>query len=148
MTGQPLPPWADDVDWIALAKLFGEAQVSLLHHERSDLYGTAFDAEALRRAVTHYSVALISTAEAERNVDRAISTWKFNAKSADEATEHWKALYFEARDNGVRTARKEIADFIRQTAHSVSGKFRQEGYRLLADRLDPQGAAGSDGRAS
>ncbi len=133
------------VNWHAFAKRHHEIQAGMLHgingQEKSELYGADFDAEVMRRTVESFrpvdgSPRLISVAEADDMVERAIATWKFNASQHERAAEDYKQRWISVGSTARAEAYDEMADALRQTAHSAKGKLRREERLLIADWLE------------
>jgi hypothetical protein len=125
-----------DIDF--LARRLNDVQADMLHREKTDLHGHAWQAEALRRALADRRCLLISVAEHERLVEQAVATWKFNVDQVNRTNESLRSENRDLRAANLASFKREVAEFIREIAHSIPGKYRQEGALLIADRLDPK----------
>lgn len=123
----------EGVDLPLLAKRLQQAQADLIHRE-DGWRGDALYVEALRRALADRRCGLIPTREAERLREQAEATARFNADQADRARREAAETVAAAH----REMRPRLADAIRQRAHSLSGKYRQEGALAVADWLAPR----------
>jgi hypothetical protein len=138
----------DGADLDFLARRLADVQADMLHREKTDLHGHAWQAEALRRALADRRCLLISVAEHERLVEQAIATWKFNVDQVNRKNEFLETENRQLRAANVSAFKREVAQYIRDIAHSIPGKYRQEGALTIADKLDPQAQERTEGKAS
>lgn len=147
MTTEPTKPTTGTVDWDRIARRLGEVKAHMIHHEERQLYGTAFEAEALRRTFGYVPVGehgydhlrtgcgLTTDAYAEHLYSGNALVDRLNLERAEAKVKEMRAevrrVYAEAR--------KDIANYLRDWCNerTVPSRYRREGVQQVINLLDP-----------
>ena len=137
------------IDWLKLAERMQRIQADMIHHKQTDLHGSEFYAEALRRTlgfqpphdhVQHETVAsstgLTTIAYADHLREGCTVIDRLDREAAEKQVAEMRAEVTRV----YREARADAADHIRQRCNerSVPARYRREGVLLAADWIDPR----------
>lgn len=120
-------------DWTDLGHRLGKIMAAMLHDEHSDLCGSEFTGEALRRMWDQISHGYITREEAGRLVDANRSVDRANGERAETQLAVERAKFAATMTEGARC----YAQAIRARAASVPSHYRREGALLAADWIAP-----------
>jgi PAS domain-containing protein len=122
------------IDWTALARKLDKIQAAMLHGERSDLHGSAFTAESLRRLLDGAGSGFIPLDEHARVLEMNRSVDRASGEQAQKTLEHLRAEYERRMADSARV----YSEAIRVRAErEIASRYRREGALLAAGWLAP-----------
>jgi hypothetical protein len=141
---------ADGPDWAALGAELPRIEARMIHDENTELRGSAFYAEVLRRLFDETAF----TVRREGDFvpwDEHIRILEMNRRQDRENGERAEAALRELRERYQADLARERADLgrkLRNSAGQVESRYRREGVLLAAGWLDPQPCQVGEGAAT
>jgi hypothetical protein len=134
----PGPTEPEEPDWPALGQRLSEHMATMMHSEKSELFGGAFYGEALRRLVAaEYLNGLTTVARAEKQRAQEHATLRFNATHGQERAHEAESRYQRLVQITQWRRRYEAAQLLRQVATHQMSKYRREGWEQAIEWLWP-----------